>query len=180
MKWNEDCLRDYGDNIKHTNICIIGAPERRRDSHENLRVQGQRWGSWPYDFRPRALPILPPGTQALTATQVPAGTRLPLSRSTGPSVPGSLSGSYCSTLCYVMGSPCESQHAAWYLHGPREIDFALGLKVCCMVFPSPEDEVVGWYHWLNGHEFDQTPGYSEGQGSLACCSLRGRKELDTT
>ena len=33
---------------------------------------------------------------------------------------------------------------------------------------------------LNGHEFEQTPGDSEGQGSLACCSVWGRKELDTT
>ena len=34
-----------------------------------------------------------------------------------------------------------------------------------------EDKMVGWHHWLNGHEFEQTPGDSEGQGSLACCSL---------
>ena len=34
-----------------------------------------------------------------------------------------------------------------------------------------EDEMVGWHHRLNGHEFEQTPGDSEGQGSLACCSL---------
>ena len=33
-----------------------------------------------------------------------------------------------------------------------------------------EDETVGWYHQLNGHEFKQTPGDSKGQGSLACCS----------
>ena len=33
-----------------------------------------------------------------------------------------------------------------------------------------EDEMVGWHHWFNGHEFDQTPGESEEQGSLACCS----------
>ena len=33
-----------------------------------------------------------------------------------------------------------------------------------------EDESVGWHHWLNGHDFEQTPGDSEGQGSLACCS----------
>ena len=33
-----------------------------------------------------------------------------------------------------------------------------------------EDEMVGWHHWLNGCEFEQTPGDSEGQGSLACCS----------
>ena len=33
-----------------------------------------------------------------------------------------------------------------------------------------EDETVGWHHRLNGHEFEQTPGDSEGQGHLACCS----------
>ena len=39
-----------------------------------------------------------------------------------------------------------------------------------------EDEMVGWYHWHNGHEFEQTPGDSEGQGSLVCCSPWGCKE----
>ena len=43
-----------------------------------------------------------------------------------------------------------------------------------------EDEMVGWHHRLNGHEFEQTPGDSEGQGGLACCSPWGLKELDTT
>ena len=43
-----------------------------------------------------------------------------------------------------------------------------------------EDEMVGWHHWLNGHEFDQAPGDSEGQWSLACCSSWGCKEWDTT
>ena len=43
-----------------------------------------------------------------------------------------------------------------------------------------EDEMVGWHHWLNGHEFEQTPGDGEGQGSLACCSPWGHKELDMT
>ena len=43
-----------------------------------------------------------------------------------------------------------------------------------------EDEMVGWHHRLNGHEFEQTPGDTEGQGSLACCSPWGHKELDTT
>ena len=43
-----------------------------------------------------------------------------------------------------------------------------------------EDEIVGWHHWLNGHESEQTLGDSEGQGSLECCSPRGRKESDTT
>ena len=39
---------------------------------------------------------------------------------------------------------------------------------------------VGWHHWLNGHEFEQTLGDSEGQGSLVCCSPWGQKESDTT
>ena len=43
-----------------------------------------------------------------------------------------------------------------------------------------EDEMVGWHHWLNGHEFQQTLGDSEGQGSLVCCSPWGLKESDTT
>ena len=43
-----------------------------------------------------------------------------------------------------------------------------------------EDKMVGWYHRLRGHEFEQTPGDSEGQGSLACCSSQGHKELDKT
>ena len=40
--------------------------------------------------------------------------------------------------------------------------------------------MVAWYHRLHGHEFGQTLGVSEGQGSLACCSPWGHKELDTT
>ena len=40
--------------------------------------------------------------------------------------------------------------------------------------------MVGWHHRLNGHEFEQTPGDSEGQGSLGCCSPWGHKELDAT
>ena len=43
-----------------------------------------------------------------------------------------------------------------------------------------EDEMVGWHHRLNGHEFEQTPGDCEGQGSLVCCSPWGFEELDTT
>ena len=43
-----------------------------------------------------------------------------------------------------------------------------------------EDEMVGWHHRLNGHESEQIPGDSEGQGSLACCSPRGLREWDMT
>ena len=41
-----------------------------------------------------------------------------------------------------------------------------------------EDEMVEWHHRHNGHRFRWTPGISDGQGGLACCSSRGRKELD--
>ena len=43
-----------------------------------------------------------------------------------------------------------------------------------------EDEMVGWHHWLDGHEFEQTLGDSKGQGSLTCCSPWGHKGLDIT
>ena len=43
-----------------------------------------------------------------------------------------------------------------------------------------DDEMVGWHHRLNGHEFEQAAGVGDGQGSLMCCSPRGCKELDTT
>ena len=43
-----------------------------------------------------------------------------------------------------------------------------------------EDEMVGWHHQLDGLEFEQAPGVGDGQGSLACCSPWGCKELDTT
>ena len=40
-----------------------------------------------------------------------------------------------------------------------------------------EDEMIGWHHRINGHEFKQTPGDSGGQGSLACCSLWGSQRV---
>ena len=43
-----------------------------------------------------------------------------------------------------------------------------------------EDEMVGWHHRLNGHEYEQALGDSEDEGSLACCSPWGRKESDMT
>ena len=43
-----------------------------------------------------------------------------------------------------------------------------------------EDEMVEWHHRLNGHEFEQTLGVGDGQGSLACCSSWGFKESDMT
>ena len=43
-----------------------------------------------------------------------------------------------------------------------------------------EDEMAGWHHRLNGHEFGWTPGVGDGQGGLACCNSLGGKESDTT
>ena len=43
-----------------------------------------------------------------------------------------------------------------------------------------EDEMAGWHHRLNGHEFEWTPGVGDGQGCLACCDSWGRKESDMT
>ena len=43
-----------------------------------------------------------------------------------------------------------------------------------------EDEMAGWHHWLDGREFEWTPGVGDGQGGLVCCDSWGRKESDTT
>ena len=43
-----------------------------------------------------------------------------------------------------------------------------------------EDEMAGWPHRLDGHEFESTLGVGDGQGGLVCCDSWGRKELDTT
>ena len=43
-----------------------------------------------------------------------------------------------------------------------------------------EDEMVGWHHWVNEHEFEQAPGVGDGQGSLVCYGPWSLKESDTT
>ena len=43
-----------------------------------------------------------------------------------------------------------------------------------------EDEMVGWHHWLDGHDFEQASAVGDGQGSLVCCSPWGHKKLDMT
>ena len=43
-----------------------------------------------------------------------------------------------------------------------------------------EDKMVGWHHWLDGHEFEQSPEVGDGQGGLVCCSPWGHKESDMT
>ena len=53
-------------------------------------------------------------------------------------------------------------------------------KIKCRRREPQRDEVVGWHHQLDGHEFEQAPEVGDGQGSLACCSPWGHKESDTT
>ena len=43
-----------------------------------------------------------------------------------------------------------------------------------------EDEMVGWHHQFDGHEFEQAPGVGDGQGGLACFNPWGNKDSDTT
>ena len=43
-----------------------------------------------------------------------------------------------------------------------------------------EDEMAGWHHRLDGHEFEYSPGVCDGQGGLACCDSWGSKEFDMT
>ena len=43
-----------------------------------------------------------------------------------------------------------------------------------------EDEMAGWHHPLDAHDFGGNPGVGDGQGGLACCNSGGRRELDTT
>ena len=43
-----------------------------------------------------------------------------------------------------------------------------------------EDEMIGWHHHFNGHEFEQALGVGDGQGGLVSCSSWGHRELDTT
>ena len=65
-------------------------------------------------------------------------------------------------------------YSSWGFHGKDT-----GV-VCHFLLQETEDEMVGLYHQLNGHEFEQTLGDSEGQGILVCCSPWGHKESDVT
>ena len=57
---------------------------------------------------------------------------------------------------------------------------AVGISQERHVYVGTEEEMVGWHHRLDGHEFEQALGVGDGQGGLACCSPWGHKELDTT
>ena len=70
-----------------------------------------------------------------------------------------------------LGSPCHHITSLYVCPGVGLKDHKLALS---------ENEMVGWHHWLDGHEFDQAPGVGGRQGGLVCCSSWGRKESDMT
>ena len=72
-------------------------------------------------------------------------------------------------LCYFLLGPLQSGATG------RERDWGQEEKGT-----TEEDEMAGWHHWLDAHEFGWTPGVGNGQGGLVCCNSRGHKELDTT
>ena len=68
--------------------------------------------------------------------------------------------------------PCDANCFIWKDPDPG--------KVWRQENGTTEDEMVGWHHWLNGHEFEKASGVGGGQGSLVCCSPWARKEPDMT
>ena len=100
----------------------------------------------------------------------PLWTSLTLSDSPGPL----LSGPLTIKLVFSWGFRCLTQRA-----DSMEKTLMLA-KIEGRRRRGQQDEMVGWHHRLNGHKSAQTPGDSEGQGSLACCSPWGCKESDTT
>ena len=69
----------------------------------------------------------------------------------------------------------------WYLPGSfQRVSIVTSTEICKLFKPKmTENEMVGWHHWLNGHEFEQTQEVGDGQRSLVCCSPWGHKESDT-
>ena len=69
----------------------------------------------------------------------------------------------------------------WLIFGKKKEEGNGGLaKYEILIKEAAEDEMVGWHHRLNGHQFEQTPGESGEQRSLDCCSPWGSRESDTT
>ena len=75
-----------------------------------------------------------------------------------------------------MSGPKPQSHCPYFLPGKHH-----GLLIGYQEEEkgTTEDQMVGWHHQLDGHEFEQVPGVGDGQGSLACCSTWGCKESDT-
>ena len=95
-----------------------------------------------------------------------AGTRL------GSSYSFFLYSESISSVVQALETSCSPQ---LLYRGLKPLPFNTDPREMKMQLNMHEGEMVGWHHPFNGHEFEQTPGYSEGHGSLACCSPGGRK-----
>ena len=78
----------------------------------------------------------------------------------------------CRTCCRVLWPVTVYRYITQPLLSASREEFSVHL--------STGDEMVGWHHWLNGYESEQTPGDGQGQGSLAFCSPQGHQESDMT
>ena len=78
------------------------------------------------------------------------------------------------------GLMLKLQHFGHLMQRADSLGKTLMLKRLKVRKRTTEDKIIEWHHQLNEHEFEQTPGDGEIQGNLACCSLWGHKELDTT
>ena len=77
---------------------------------------------------------------------------------------------------YVLICMCPPHAKSWLIGKDSDAGKDWGQEEKGMT----EDEMAGWHHWLDGREFEWTPGVGDGQGGLACCDSWGRKESDTT
>ena len=86
----------------------------------------------------------------------------------------------CSALSFQYFGQCSSTLATWCEELTIGKDPNAGQDWRQEEKGTTEDKMVEWHRWLDGHEFEQTPGLGDGQGSLECCSPWGCKEPDTT
>ena len=78
-----------------------------------------------------------------------------------------------TSLKFILGG---SENKSWYIGKDPDAGRDWGQEEQ----ETTEDEMAGWHHRLDGHEFERTPGVGDGQRGLACCDSWGRKESDTT
>jgi len=109
----------------------------------------------------------------------------------GSDMNSSLTVSQTKYMCtYMAHGDCVCTGISVALHAPQSMQNRVGCFYHLLMLmlrktegkrmTEHEDEVVWWHRQLNGRKCEQAPGDGEGQGSLACCSPRGRKESDTT
>ena len=122
-------------------------------------LEPSKQSPWPLSLRPRLKGAAGPKCQCGAVGWCPEGLVLQL-------VAMWLAGTTIVNVGKESSEPAETQGSNFPFYEP-----AKGVT---------EDEMLGWHHQLNGHEFEQTLGVGDGQGSLACCSPWGCKESDMT